>query len=107
MSWERFEKDFPHGVETNFGFLTVEDLRTQSDVGVVTVFIRTPAREMTIREETIVYGKDNEQAIVVEYDIENEIEHPDIIHPLNIYGTSMLRDYLQYNYIPLEQLSYY
>lgn len=103
MSWERFENDFPDGVETNQGFFTADDLRN-SPLGVVSVFIRTPAREMNIKEQTIVYGKDNEEAVFIDYDIENEIDHPDIVHPLNIYGTAMLRDYLQYNYIPIEQL---
>lgn len=107
MSWERFERDFPDGIETTVGFFTAEQLRQQSTFGVISVLLRVPAREMNILEKTIVYGKDNEEAIIINYDIEDEISHPDITHPLNVYGTAMLRDYLQFNYIPLDKLSEY
>lgn len=107
MSWERFERDFPNGVETTAGFFTADQLRQESYIGAITVDIRFPAREMNILEESVVYGKDNEEAVIVNYNINDEISHPDIIHPLNVYGTAMLRDYLQFNYIPPEQLYNY
>ena len=103
MAWEKFENNFPHGVETNFGFATADMLRQRPDIGVVTVSLATPARNMNIKEELIIYGKDNELAVGREYDINKEISHPDTIYPLNVYGTAMLRDYLAYNYIPSDE----
>lgn len=107
MSWERFERDFPNGVETKAGFFTADQLRQIPSIGAITVDLRIPAREMNVLEETVIYGKDNEEALVIDYNLEDEIEHPDIIHPLNVYGTAMLRDYLQFNYISPEELYNY
>lgn len=103
MAWEKFEKNFPYGIETNFGFTTADALRQHPEIGVATISLATPARNMTIKEDLLIYGKDNELAIAREYDIDNEILHPDTIFPLNVYGTAMLRDYLAYNYIPSDE----
>ena len=99
MSWEKFEESFPDGAETEIGFFTADQLRENPDIGVVSIPFKQTSGSMTIRNYIAVYGKDNEFAVINLYDINNEIKHVSTIYPLNEYGTAMLRDYLEYNYI--------
>ena len=97
MSWEKFEESFPDGAETECGFFTADQLRENPDIGVISIPFKQTSGSMVTRSSIAVYGKDNEFAIIDSYNIDNEIKHVSAIHPLNEYGTAMLRDYLEYN----------
>jgi len=101
MSWEQFEHDFPRGAETSeFGFMTPDQLRANPDIGIISVLLRTPAKHMTIQEQRLIYDRYNDHAICIEYDVNDSIKHAERIKPLSPYGAAMMRDYLNYNYIP-------
>ncbi len=95
MTWQLFEAAFPDGTNTEeYGFITANTLRNSPEITAVTVKIIKMARNMCIRVESHIYGAQNEYALGVDYDVNNETPHPDIITPLNVYGASMLNDYI-------------
>lgn len=99
MSWEHFEKNYPTGMTTNFGFVTADQLRNNPEIEVVTTICEKVVRNMIHHEDLLIYGKNNELAVSVIYDLDNAISHPKEVHPLNIFATAMVRDFMDYNYI--------
>lgn len=98
MAWELFEQAFPNGALTKeYGWVRANQLRSNPDITAVTVRNLKMARDMCIRYEDHMYGAQNEYALGIGYDINRETPHPDIITPLNVYGASMLSDYIYFH----------
>jgi len=95
MSWEHFEEVYPDGAETNeYGFITAQELRQNPDAIAVTVPVYYVARNTRIKDESHIYGANNEYALGISYDVYDQVQHPDIIYPLSVYGQIMVSDYL-------------
>lgn len=99
MAWDLIKKQFPNGkyFKEIDGFVTGEFLEQNfPDVEVVTLDDIHTARNMVIKEESYIYGKNNEYAVGVNYDVYNDTPHVDIFErPLNVYGMAMVNGYIK------------
>lgn len=104
MSWELFKRSFPEGIEVeNYGFQTAESLEQQPEIAGVIVKDFETARHMIIRNNSYIFGKNNEYAHGIDYDIYSGMEHPDQrFLPLSVYGMKMVKDFMVYNDISEE-----
>jgi len=96
MAWEQLNRiwrgDTLFFNET--GPISIQELRSRPEIGYVTRERNIYAREMIIRQEKEVYGKDGEFAILQEYDVYADEPHPDLTcFPLSVYGMAMVNDY--------------
>ena len=57
---------------------------------------------MIYKQEEWAWGQDGEFGIGVQYDVNDIVEHPYGVCPLNVYGMTMLYDYLALHDIALK-----
>ena len=64
------------------------------------------AREMVTKQGKYIWFTDNSCQYIQKYNIYELQEHPDGVRPLNVYGYSMLNDYIQLNHIDMSKYSH-
>ena len=99
MNWSNLDIYFPTGEAqfNDFDSISIDELRAMKDVNVAVHNVFGMARNMQIFNYNYVYGRDGEEAIAINYDIFDETEHPDpLVRPLNVYGISMLVDFINF-----------
>ena len=107
MTWELVQNNFPIGHNFNEApFINRHQMLKQfPNVEILTLNEALMARDMVIQEHTHIYGKNNEYALGVTYDVFNGLPRVGKNHVFNVYGASMLQDYIYLNGITKEELS--
>ena len=101
-NWENLDVVFPNQLiaPPDNQVLSVDQVKN-SDLEVVTSILNYTARNMIYKQEEWAWGKNDEFAIASLYDVNSIAPHPDSVCPLNVYGMTMLYDYLSLNGIEI------
>lgn len=103
MAWEDLADRYKQTAVFNFnetGLISLEQMKNSEELQIVSRDNAKFARQMIIQYNKDVFGRNNEYAHIVTYDINNTLEHVDPLHyPLNVYGTAMINDYITLNNI--------
>lgn len=104
MAWELAEKNFPQEivVAPNNDIFTIEDLH-KNNLNVISSIMVYYARNMVWKEEEWAWGKDGEFGIGTKYDALQISSKATGVSPLNVYGATMLYDYINLNQIDLDK----
>ena len=107
MAWENLAKIYGQNVTFNFnetGPISLEQMRNNEELQAVSKNNAKFARQMIIQYNKDAFGRNNEYAHIVTYDINDTLEHVDPVHyPLNVYGTAMINDYITLNNITFDK----
>lgn len=102
MDWENAKKLFPQGVVVTpeNTMVTIDELHRKK-INVISSLLSYNARNMIHKQEEWAWGKDGEFGIATLYDALSISSMSEGISPLNVYGATMLHDYVMLNDINL------
>lgn len=105
MEWNDIDKIFPNGfaITPENQILKVSDIKANK-MPVVSSILPYYARNMIYKIEEWAWGKNGEFGIASQYDITKMQSHVNDTCPLNVYGMTMLNDYITLNDINLDEL---
>ena len=103
MAWEHINTIFPIGyIETvQQGILTNKQI-VDKKLKMVSAMRSYASRGMFYKQEEWAWGENGEFAVITKFDAMSLTPHVDNINPLNIYGSLMVRQFLDDNGLTVE-----